>query len=262
MISEKKAQDIGLALIRISVYVRREELRRRLERLAFDLTERVAANDSDAAIKDISVIEGLIRLGRTIYEIEPMNADILIKELGSLAALMRQSAELSLPDSPKSNEISAIFNGHQNLFTSTSIESNTEEDIGKKINLTRPRKKSSGGKEKVKEIEASGLNQLHNNMADNAAIDISNKATTDETIKSNESKEKLEDPAIRQSAILGRIRQSGNESVQLKDIIAAFPDFSDRTLRYDLQRLCSQGVIERVGQGGPGTYYKLRVIEL
>ena len=60
---------------------------------------------------------------------------------------------------------------------------------------------------------------------------------------------------IRQSAILEKIRQSGNKQSQLKDIIAAFPDISERTMRYDLQKLCFQGLIERIGNGGPGSYY-------
>lgn len=62
---------------------------------------------------------------------------------------------------------------------------------------------------------------------------------------------------IRQSSILEKIRQSSNRQVQLKDLIAVFPDVSERTMRYDLQKLCGQGVLLRVGNGGPGVYYTL-----
>lgn len=62
---------------------------------------------------------------------------------------------------------------------------------------------------------------------------------------------------IRQSAIINKIRQSGKAA--LKDIIAEFPNVSERTLRYDLHKLCSQNIIEKVGNGGPSTYYVLRV---
>ncbi len=61
---------------------------------------------------------------------------------------------------------------------------------------------------------------------------------------------------IRQSAILDKIRQSGN--LPLKDIIAAFPEVSERTMRYDLQKLCVQGLIDRVGNGGPASYYVIK----
>lgn len=61
---------------------------------------------------------------------------------------------------------------------------------------------------------------------------------------------------IRQSAILDKIRQSNN--LPLKDIIAAFPEVSERTMRYDLQKLCAQGLIDRVGNGGPASYYVIK----
>ena len=61
---------------------------------------------------------------------------------------------------------------------------------------------------------------------------------------------------VRQSAIIDKIRQSGKSS--LKDMLAEFPEFSERTIRYDLQKLSNQGVIERIGNGGPATYYILK----
>ena len=35
-------------------------------------------------------------------------------------------------------------------------------------------------------------------------------------------------------------------------------DVSERTLRYDLQRLTAEGILERVGASGPSTYYRIR----
>jgi len=61
---------------------------------------------------------------------------------------------------------------------------------------------------------------------------------------------------IRQSAIVDRIRQFGN--CRLKDIQEILPDISERTIRYDLQKLAEQGLIERTGSGGPATYYKVK----
>ena len=79
--------------------------------------------------------------------------------------------------------------------------------------------------------------------------------------KEKELNNELNNAAIRQSAIIDRIRQSGNQTqIQLRDITQELPDVSERTIRYDLQKLCSDGVLERIGQGGPGTYYRIRVI--
>lgn len=71
----------------------------------------------------------------------------------------------------------------------------------------------------------------------------------------------LQDPAIaeytteeRRSAIFAKIRQSGN--CRIKDVQELLPDTSERTIRYDLQNLIEQGLIERVGSSGPATYYQ------
>lgn len=62
--------------------------------------------------------------------------------------------------------------------------------------------------------------------------------------------------AMRQAAILERIRQNGN--CRLKEIQEFLPYLSERTIRYDIQTLIEQGFIERVGNGGPSTYYKIK----
>jgi hypothetical protein len=67
------------------------------------------------------------------------------------------------------------------------------------------------------------------------------------------------DSAIRQNAILARIRQSGN--CRLKDIQEVLPGISERTIRYDLQTLLEQGLIERIGNAGPSVFYRAGKIE-
>ena len=62
------------------------------------------------------------------------------------------------------------------------------------------------------------------------------------------------DSAIRQSTILTRIRQSGN--CRMKDIQEMLPDTSERTIRYDLQTLVEQNLIERIGNAGPLVFYR------
>ena len=62
------------------------------------------------------------------------------------------------------------------------------------------------------------------------------------------------EPSVRQSSILERIRQSGN--CRMKDIQDILPDTSERTIRYDLQTLLEQNLIERVGIAGPSVFYR------
>jgi DeoR/GlpR family transcriptional regulator of sugar metabolism len=58
------------------------------------------------------------------------------------------------------------------------------------------------------------------------------------------------------AAILDRIRQSGN--CRLRDILEMLPDYSERTIRCDLQTLVEQGSMERIGADGPSVYYRIR----
>jgi hypothetical protein len=44
----------------------------------------------------------------------------------------------------------------------------------------------------------------------------------------------------------------------LKDLITALPNVSERTIRYDVQRLVDKGMIERVGTGGPNSFFRLK----
>ena len=72
-----------------------------------------------------------------------------------------------------------------------------------------------------------------------------------------ESDASMREPAIRQDMILARIRQSGN--CRLKDIQEVLPDCSERTIRYDLQTLLEQNLIERIGNAGPSVFYRAGV---
>ena len=83
----------------------------------------------------------------------------------------------------------------------------------------------------------------------------SNTETEQQEISTVVEKDK-ENAAMRQSAIMEMMRQVQN--CRIKDLIAAFPGVSERTLRYDLQKLCEEGTIERLGTGGPGTYYQIK----
>lgn len=62
--------------------------------------------------------------------------------------------------------------------------------------------------------------------------------------------------ADRQARIVAAIRQ--NPTARMRDLLAALPGVSERTIRYDLERLVSSGTIEREGIGGPATWYRLR----
>jgi hypothetical protein len=45
---------------------------------------------------------------------------------------------------------------------------------------------------------------------------------------------------------------------RMKDLMATFPDVSERTLRNDLQRLLFQNKVDRIGSGGPASFYVIK----
>lgn len=211
----QKSHEISYALVRIAPYIRRPEFRQRIERLAFKLLEEASAEDFELALKTIASLDSLIVLGKAIYEVEPINAKVIIGELKSLDLAIRERIGLDSLDGEESPDLGSIFS---------------------KVPVVVLDKNEFG------------------NSANNQAIapeDATNGASG--AINGNGLAS-----AMRQSAILDKIRQSENRQAPLKEILAAFPEVSERTMRYDLQKLCNQGIIERVGNGGPGSYYALK----
>lgn len=177
MFVNQKAQEISYALVRVAAYVRRQEFRQRIERLAFQLLEDTSSGNLEIALRTSASLESLLNLGKSIYEIEPVNTKIILGELASLNSAMRQIAGLGdLPDL-------------ENTFSRLPAVVAEKQEFGNSANGN-----TNGG--------GNGINAT-----------------------------------IRQSAILEKIRQSENRQSQLKDILAAFPDVSERTMRYDLQKL-------------------------
>ena len=208
MFVNQKAQEISYAVVRIAPYIRRTELRQRIEKLAFQLLEDVSLQGFEFAIKTTAALENLINLGKSIYEVEPVNAKIIIGELKSLESAMRQIVGLD-PEGGATPDMGVFFSKVPAIIS----EENNQEQMRQ---------------DSVAEVG-------NGNISGNGIVST-----------------------MRQSAILEKIRQSENRQSQLKDLISAFPDVSERTMRYDLQKLCSQGLIERIGNGGPGSYYTLK----
>lgn len=58
----------------------------------------------------------------------------------------------------------------------------------------------------------------------------------------------------RQTAILAAIR--GIQFCRLRNIMDKMPQISERTIRNDIQMLISTGLVQRIGGGGPASYFQ------
>lgn len=211
-----KSWEISYVLIRVAWSVKRTDLRDRLEKLAMELLENASRASTDNRLDNfnetfatVAAVDGLVRLGHSIYEIEPVNATILVRELDNLNAAMRQAIDFSQAELGNA----AIDSELPDLETLFRVKNEIKNgEVNNKPSLIS-----------IKDNKANGLNT-----------------------------------AIRQAAIINRIKASNGDGCRLKDIMADFPDVSERTLRYDLRGLCEQGIIERMGNGGPSSYYTLK----
>lgn len=381
-----KAREISYALNRVSFYIKRNELRNRLERLSFEFLENVAVAGEDVSdkqamievFKNISALDVLVRIGHSLYEIETVNSNILIRELDSFNSAIRQMAETSsamgnlsaMPahagragnsefgngsaNSPRANSanpfakqelnLESIFSmppaivrqsspqaigepahssventslGVRKEFSSeqdsiiTENERRYQKNSEKEINSAttgQPAEDSGASELSLKEIASPARKDFANidnekEIVERAYSSVDTRAGVAESepcqgreicseiaerekgivsevmgdrINSQSSvkdsvpacqaiirkfqngiaqqvRDESGNRTIRQNLISEKIRQSGRANV--KELIGQFPGVSERTLRYDLQKLCDQGIVEKIGSSGPGTSY-------
>ena len=239
---KEKAREISYVLVRAAFYIKRPELRIKFESLAFNLADEAAKvsveNDTRNIIQVLSTIASLdvmVRLAHSIYEIEPVNATILVRELDGLNSAIRQFGKLDekLPDL-------------ESLFSVLPVT----DQVSAKVSFGNDSGVSSGN-------DDSSLDSYRSNHSPNM-VSLEQLSAPVEMAKSTRENQSA-NIAVRQSAILEKIKLGNGNGARLKDLLAAFPDVSERTIRYDLQKLCDGGVVERVGNGGPATYYRVVV---
>lgn len=212
----QKSQELSFALLRVAGHIRRFELRRTIERLSYHLLENISYENPEMSLTTIAALRNFVTLAKNVYEIETLNARILDRELEHLAAEVRKHAGVdSLPDL-------------ETLFTQrVEMRQNAAKKNTAKVSVLPD---SAPSEVVIPESEVQKENVIHNEIEDRNA-------------------------AIRRDKLFLMISTAPEKRLALKEIVAAFPDVSERTLRYDLKRLTEQGRIIRQGSGGPSNYY-------
>lgn len=226
---EKKAYEIAYAIFRLSGSVGNRQIAGYLESHCLSLFDSAIYGNVNAASTEGKILEYYLRLGGDIGLIHQNNVEMLILEIGNLNSAIAEYGSIAGNVEP----LKLAFSG--NVERGIKLTS----DIQKKEIPTEVINKEIEAIANSEEAVESAEPQAGRQVSPQAIRQISPQAE------------------IRQSAILQIIRQSGN--CRMKDIIEGFPGVSERTLRYDLERLSEQGLIERVGQGGPATSYRVTV---
>lgn len=217
----KKAYEIGYAVFRIGSRIANAALKEHLERQALSLLDAATVGNYGWVSTVSKAIEYLVRFGSDVGLIHEANKETILSQLQSLIEGVAGPEKAATAEEVPLND---IFSGHEPLFSASH-------------SAHRPANMTSA---------ASVTN----------AANQPNPAKQQSSDGNDNGEESGIGPEIRQSAILEKIRQSGN--CRLRDIQEMLPDCSERTIRYDLQTLAERGSIERIGTGGPSVFYRIR----
>ena len=239
----KKSYEIAYALFRIAAKISEKSFAENMGRQGTNLLGAVALGKYDEAAKYAAAIEYFIKLGVDLDFISLPNGDILFRELSRAKTMFSESGKPAIASNQANVDISNIFSEETaNVADEISNESYDPENAQIEHPAIRQEINPATDQETPKIIHRVEIRQKQYKPA----IDVVDVEMNDGHIS----------PAIRQSRMLDKIRQSGN--CRIKDLQEVLPECSERTIRYDLQTLVEQGLIERRGNGGPAVYYRLK----
>lgn len=220
---KQRSFELSYALFQLARITKHKDLRARVEANAIYLLESAENSDSSSIGKAIAVLRKLVILGEGIGEVSYEHSRTINKQFSSL-----QSAIADYVASKQSEETAGSAIDINKIF---------ENGFGNEL-------PGSTEKQIKKELKVGNVSANLNVKTESFSAEQGNGVSVGF--------------AARQSAIferVGRLSVNGNVC-RLKDLVASFSDVSERTLRYDLQKMCDQGLIERVGNGGPFSFYR------
>ncbi len=211
-----KAYEVAYALFRLAAQMPEKDFAESLRASGTAMLAAAAAEDYVAAERSLRVVECLVKFGGDVGMIGNQNVDVLTREIFALDAAIVERKTVAKTDEVN---VSEIFS---------------------KPEITAP---------KTAHVDEPAMEPAPMRMEDFRA-----RTESQPVRREQQPRHPSNDSAIRQSSILARIRQSGN--CRLKDIQDVLPNISERTIRYDLQTLVEQNLVERIGNAGPLVFYR------
>jgi hypothetical protein len=218
-----KAYEVSYAIFRVAAKIAEKDFAEQLRVSGTALLAATAGEDYEAAGQSLHVMECLVKFAGDVNIIGTGNSDVLLREIYALNAAIDEAKKV-----PKADQLNVveIFSSKPEAFVNRQPEAEQEPAIRPEPVMRQAALEREPAREVYEpEVPSTNINTI---------------------LKS----------AIRQTAILERIRQSGN--CRLKDIQEILPEASERTIRYDIQTLLEQDLIERVGIAGPSVYYRAK----
>ncbi len=242
----KKAYEIAYALGRVA-NAAGGPFGDALARRGVELLDAALGGNGGELTRLIMAADYFVKLGAGLGSISQANADLLIEQLNMLNVMEvpEEPTEKIVKKSLLDVDLSDIFSdGFGNTFT------RPEE-------ISRAPKKGNEIPTFLKSLRGSGDEMDEDQgFAGYPAMEIKTDAEdTEEPIGANKEAFSPISSSIRQSSILNMVRKSGN--CRIKDLQEMFSQYSERTIRYDLESLIQKKLIERVGAGSATAYRPL-----
>lgn len=217
---KQRSFEIAWAVFRCSALVRQPKLRVELENAAIGLISPFGYT------ANLEQLEHLIRLAEAIGELKSINAKVLYRELNGVLEAIRQ---LEVEINKEKEESSAI----EGIFAKLPIVWQEKANSA----IVRQQNEKSSAKKELFKSDSEIHNSADKSSANSSAI-----------------KEGFGKSSAISSAIAELIKKLGKATT--KDLANNLSEISERTIRFYLQKLVEQGIIERKGSiSGPGSYY-------
>jgi hypothetical protein len=248
----KKSYEIAYALFRVAAKIKEKPFADALTNEGIKILGFAADEEYGKEERALAAVEYFIKLGVGVGTIDFANGEVLLDEMALLNEII--AGLLNVPKTEPA-DFSGIFTPTgtpQSVIPAASLSLSAKADNPRFQSVFSesidPRRREDDKKESAIKEANSGNPAIAKVKSGNnpAKSGNENNAEIVELIKSGN----------RHGAILEKIRQSGN--CRIKDIQDLFPECSERTLRYDLQSLTGQNLIEKIGTGGPAVFYRSR----
>jgi predicted transcriptional regulator len=251
----QRSFEVVWAVFRVAEHTVRPKIKDGLEDKAVDYL----------LFKDMKTLDGLeelVRFCAQIKEIGAVNVNVLLREIGNLRAAMtefednqrRQIVASKNPETaPKIEEVfsrppmkvSDLLEAIKEGFRVKSEEGKQarSEEFGKYPAKLSPTTEVLEDKSLAREQES--LAREPDNSSETNQSPARKKDRFEAVVGFKERNEIIMNILTKRSLC------------HLKDLAIALPNVSERTIRYDIQRLMDKGTVERVGTGGPNSFFRL-----
>lgn len=280
----QRSFEVVWAVFRVAEHTVRPKIKDGLEDKA---TDYLLAKNSDT----LDELEQIVRFCAQIKEISSVNANVILREIGNLRSAMmevvdNQRRQLPAPKDPeKAPKVEEVFSRPPMKVSDLleeirrGIEKIENLDKGKEVNNESAQggqgfdKESKQGNplktDKSPAREKDNSNQTLVNSEEIETKNLDKPVLTNEVNSGKSPAREDKSPAREKDRFEAAIGfKERNEIIMnllskrslchLKDLMSILPDISERTVRYDIQRLVDKGIIERVGTGGPNSFFRLK----